>query len=316
MNILWLIHGYPPIHNAGAEWMAHSMNKLFLKKGIKVRVMFRNTNGPTDFQGVELADIGNSNLRQKWVQEADYIFTHLDCQGQAFDIAKERQKQLIVLVHNTYRDELYHPRYRKNWLVINTNWIAEAKKYDDFVYQGSKGTMKTIVCHPPIIKEDYQVVQEDPEYYTLINLNANKGGHLFNQVAKLMPDIKFLGVTGSYASQVVEERDNLVIMPNISDIRMVLEKTKCLMCLSEYESFGMSGMGAMAAGIPVISTRTKGTEEAYGDAALFTDRDPFSIKKAILQMEKEHKKWAKKAEERYAEFDFEKEIEDLLTWMK
>lgn len=314
MNILWLIHGYPPVHNAGAEWMAHSMNKMLMKRGFNVRVMFQN-NGHVEFQGVELGDIRNSNLRQKWVQEADFVFTHLDCQGFAFDICKEKQRQLVVVVHNTYRDELYHPRYQRNWVVINSNWIADAKKYHDFERDGQKRSMKTIVVHPPVIKEDYEVVNE-PEYYTLINLNENKGGSLFYQVAKMLPDVQFLGVVGSYAKQFTDSLPNLTIMQNTSDIKTVLSRTKCLMCLSTYESFGRAGLEAMAAGIPVISTKTPGTVEAYGEAALYTERNIFAIKDAVVKMEKSHKKYAKLAEERFAEWDFEKEIDELVNWLR
>lgn len=317
MKILWLIHGYPPVHNAGAEFMAHAMNKMFLARGHEVRVMFQAANYETEFEGVEVGDLRNNNLRESWVRWADRIFTHLDCQGYAADIARQKQKQLVVIVHNTYRDELYHPRFAQNWIILNTNWIKEEKKYEDFKSEKyhCTGSRKTIVVHPPVIEADYKV-KPDGKYYTLVNMNENKGGKLFLEVAEEMPDIDFLGVTGSYATQFTKKLPNLKIIPNVPDIKQALKKTKCLMCLSTYESFGRAGLEAMVSGIPVISTRTKGTLEAYGDAALFTDRNVPSIIEAIETMEKEHSKWSKLARKQYESWDFDKEIDELLIWLQ
>jgi glycosyltransferase involved in cell wall biosynthesis len=314
MKILWLIHGYPPIHNAGAEWMAHAMNKMMMKRGAEIRVMFRTNKRINEFEGVEIGDIEHMNLVQTWVDWADLVFTHLDCQGFAADICRQKQKQLVAIVHNTLRDELYHPRFRKNWLIINTDWIAKEKHYEDFEAHGSKASMRTIVVHPPVIKEDYEV-ESTNEVYTLVNLNENKGGDLFYEVAKRLPKIKFLGVVGSYATQFKESLPNLEIMGNTPNIKEALSRTKCLMCLSRNETFGRAGLEAMVSGIPVISTQTPGTLEAYGDAALYVDRNVEAIIKGILKMEKEHEKYSKLAAKQYASFDFEKEIDNLMIWL-
>ncbi len=316
MRILWLIHGYPPVHNAGAEFMAHAMNKMFMQRGHEVRVMFQAAGGQS-YEGVEIGDLRNNNLRVSWVNWADRIFTHLDCQGYAADIAKQSHKQLVVIVHNTYRDELYHPRYANNWVIVNTNWINEEKSYHDF--KNTKYhydcSLKTIVVHPPVIEKDYKV-KPDGKYYTLVNMNENKGGELFIEVAKQMPHIQFLGVVGSYATQFKKDLPNLKIIPNSPDIKQALKKTKCLMCLSRYESFGRAGLEAMVSGIPVISTRTKGTMEAYGDAALYTDRSVPAIIEAIETMEKDHEHWSELARKQYESWDFDKEIDDLITWLQ
>ena len=41
---------------------------------------------------------------------------------------------------------------------------------------------------------------------------------------------------------------------------------------SNYESWGRVGVEAMASGIPVVASETKGIREALGDAAVYVDR--------------------------------------------
>jgi hypothetical protein len=51
MKILVFIHAYPPDHNAGAEYMIHTMNKYLVSKGHEVRVMVRGGDHVTSKNG-------------------------------------------------------------------------------------------------------------------------------------------------------------------------------------------------------------------------------------------------------------------------
>ena len=85
MKILFYIHGYPPSHNAGAEWMAYDMIES-LKQKHEVTVITRNAiNGFQD--GVNVEELNLITVKQKFNQH-DIIFTHLDFTGKAHNISR------------------------------------------------------------------------------------------------------------------------------------------------------------------------------------------------------------------------------------
>ena len=52
MKVLNLIHAYPPLHHAGAEWMLHEMNKFLVEQGHTVDVLLPITGlKDYDFEG-------------------------------------------------------------------------------------------------------------------------------------------------------------------------------------------------------------------------------------------------------------------------
>jgi glycosyltransferase involved in cell wall biosynthesis len=88
---------------------------------------------------------------------------------------------------------------------------------------------------------------------TLINANLNKGLVQFLDLAKRMPERKFLGVLAYYG-----ELGRPISPPNVEwvpfddDIRNILKRTRILLMPSTFESFGRVAVEAMINGIPVI----------------------------------------------------------------
>jgi glycosyltransferase involved in cell wall biosynthesis len=88
---------------------------------------------------------------------------------------------------------------------------------------------------------------------TLVNANHNKGVHQFLELAKRMPNRKFLGVLPYYGElRVPPSPGNVEWVPFNDDIRIILKRTHILLVPSYYESFGRIAVEAMINRIPVL----------------------------------------------------------------
>ena len=304
MKILSFVHAYPPIHNCGAEWMLHEINKFFLSQGHEVRVLIEGS-PEYEFDGVKVMD------GKEWADSfswCDCVITHLDKTTKTLDLGKHRP--IIWLMHNTHNYGML--RGMKNVHVIyNSN---AAKVICEYPFNES------FVLRPPTDTSYYNVAT-DPfknEFITLINLNKNKGANQFYEIARLMPEYKFLGVKGSYEEQILSDLPNVTIIENTSDIREVYKKTRILLMPSEYESWGRTATEAMANGIPVIANKTFGLEENLSDAGLFCERENINqwiemIKK--LDTKKEYDKQSKKVRKRATELDSAHSLKDFENYL-
>ena len=91
---------------------------------------------------------------------------------------------------------------------------------------------------------------------TLVNANVNKGVQQFLDMARRLPDRKFLGVLPYYGErQVPPAPSNVEWVPFNDDIRAVLKRTRILLVPSYYESFGRIAVEAMLNRIPVIYSK-------------------------------------------------------------
>ena len=280
MKVLCIIHGYPPYHNAGAEWMIHDLNKFLVKRGHEVRVLLPggnavvSKNGKRSYtkvekvyvlDGVKVEEKNTKNLipYSKW---ADVLITHLDGAGLALNIFRrpDVQKPLVHLLHNTHHNEaikVFSPM--NQYVVWNAVWNKKENPYPN----------KGVVVHPPVSTEDYKVVRRNAKNITLINCWENKGGKVLVNLAKEDPDHSYLGVMGGYGDQVIGRSKNLKYEDNTPDIKSVYRKTRILIMPSSYESWGRVAVEAMCSGIPVIAHPTPGLKESLGFAGLFAHRD-------------------------------------------
>ena len=138
----------------------------------------------------------------------------------------------------------------------------------------------------PILHEDK--IRMDPfpsgDMITLVNANINKGVNQFIELAKRMPDRKFLGIFPYYGELWVPPcPSNIEWIRFDDDIRNVLARTRILLLLSFYESFGRIAVEAMYNRIPVIYSTsvpnapppgtTEGVEEWITPAGIGCNRD-------------------------------------------
>lgn len=271
MRILWSIHLYPPQHNCGSEYVAHHVNKYLVSKGHQCRVILHQYKGePYTYEDVEVFPAIGRREAYEW---ADVIMTHLDFTQYTIIMANEVRRPIVHFVHNDITYTSIQNGARGQHVCYNSNWIKDKLNYPH----------PSTVLHPPCDINHYNV-NENPgnnEYITLVSLNERKGGYMFYEIAKKMPDRKFMGVVGSYDNsgplklsqpQIIEklrELPNVTIVPNSPDILSVYKKTRILLMPSDYESWGRTATEAMCNGIPVICTPTEGLTENCDVAGIY-----------------------------------------------
>lgn len=304
MKILSFVHAYPPIHNCGAETMLHDINKFFLSQGHDVKVLIEGAT-PYEFECVKVMDGNDWSDAFSW---CDCVITHLDKTGRTLLYGKHRP--IIWLMHNTHNYGML--RGKSNVHVIYNSHAA--KTVCEYPFNDS------FVLRPPTETKSYNVNEnpEGNEFITLINLNDNKGGNQFYEIAKRLPEKKFLGVKGSYEEQISKDLPNVTIMENTPEIRDVYRKTRILLMPSKYESWGRTATEAMANGIPVIANKTFGLEENLSEAGLWCDRENIEewvemIKK--LDNKKEYNKQSKKVRKRAEELEPAHALKDFEQYL-
>jgi hypothetical protein len=188
MRILWAIHLYPPVHNCGAEYVAHHVNKYLQSKGHEVRVLnLQSKEHYYEHDGVEVYGNIKGVDPFNW---GDVILTHLDYTRYAINVAAILRKPVVHFVHNSFKYEEIENAGKNQFVVYNSNWVKDKLNYS---HPG-------MVLYPPCPVDKYRTgkCSADNKYITLINVNENKGGYALLKLAREMPDRNFLGVIGSY----------------------------------------------------------------------------------------------------------------------
>lgn len=293
MNILCCAHGYIPTLNAGAEMYMHNINKFLVSKGHSVKVMIKGLQTPYTIDGVHC--IGISSNPELAFLLADIVICHLEMTYIAIPIATKLNKPIVHYVHNNFPYPILHDNKHVN-LVYNSETIASKCNYLNPSY----------TLPAPVNAKDFDIRGKlDRKYITLVNLNANKGGKQFHDLARLLPEYEFLGVKGSYEAQIVESLPNVTHWSNGCDMMEVYAKTKILLVLSEYESFSMCAREAACSGIPVICTDTWGIVSNMADSGIYVDREDYAqISTQIKRLMTDkgyYDSWSKKVKKRAQE---------------
>lgn len=222
---------------------------------------------PYIHEGVEVFPATGHVDAYRW---ADVICTHLDMTQYSIIMARESKRHLVHFVHNDIPYGSIQNNFGNVSAVYNSQWIADKIGYNISGY----------VLHPPCDVSWYKV-ETTNEFITLVSLNERKGGYKFYEIAKAMPERKFLGVIGSYDNQgplklpqieIVNkllQLPNFTLVPNTPDILSTYRRTGILLMPSDYESWGRTATEAMCSGIPVICTPTAGLLENCGNAAIY-----------------------------------------------
>ena len=311
MKILTHIHAYPPYHNAGAEWMQHAILRWLVEKGHDCRVLVPDAT-PYEFEGVNVYPDTLDNCRELW-QWCDIGFTHLNRAGKAWNWAAETNKPIIYTLHNSFTNRLVE--VKQNFaLVFNTEWIEKDSREKGYKHYG-------IVLHPPVWFNDYNT-KTNKKYITLINCWERKGGKMLIELAKALPEYKFMGVMGGYGEQEKADLPNLTYVANTPTMKDIYSQSRIVLMPSFYESYGRVAVEAMCSGIPVVATETPGLVEALGDCGTFV-ADYSDVKgfiNAIRSLDKKehYENISKLSIERAKSFDKRnvKELSLLVDFMK
>lgn len=268
MNILFSVHLYPPTHNCGGEYFLHNMATWLISQGHKCRVLLHQAekHGITDIyehEGVEVFPPRRNSEVQLYLW-CDVAITHLEYTFSTIGMGRTFKRPVVQVVHNDSEYDCVLVSYKDLNIIYNSQWIANKLHYRH----------RSTVIHPPVDWRKYDLGKDpiDNEFITLINLNKNKGGEIFREIARILPERRFLGVGGSYEKQFLADLPNVEIWPNSPNILPVYERTRILVMPSWYESWGMTATEAMCNGIPVISTRTPGLMENTAGKMLYCDR--------------------------------------------
>jgi len=316
MNIVASVHLYPPDHNCGAEWMLHFMLKDLQSKGHNVRVLLHDANkykvrNNYVFDGIDVFP-PNANVIDGIMRWSDAVFTHLDYTRWTIHTAKLYKKPVFHLIHNSHPYPEIIDAEKNQHIIYNSEWLKDLLNYK----------FSNFILTPPVDYNYYDVGNEPEksEYITLINLNENKGGKIFAEIARAMPHKSFLGVLGSYDEQITQALPNVTYVPNSPNIKQWYAQTRILLMPSKYESWGRTATEAMCSGIPVICTDTPGLKEYCEKGGIFIkNRD--NVKEwveAITKLDdKKAYSWAsRKAKARSRDFDTRKTLDEFESWFR
>lgn len=311
MRIIARLHGYPPRHNAGAEWMAHSMLRALVGRGHDVQVWLSRYSGdgkPYDLDGVHVVPLQARLDFAAAVRTADVLVSHLENVPSTAALARGYGKPVIAICHNTHR-----PTFRDvasggvALAVLNSQWMAREAELFYAEYPRSVRPERTLIVRPPVFADEYRT--RPGRKVTLVNCNAEKGGRVLEVLAHRMPDTEFLAVAGAYGEQILPDLPNVEVLQQVPGSEMrdrVYAKTRVLLMPSVYESWGRAGCEALASGIPVVAHPTPGLCESLGEAGIFVNRNDLDGYEAVLRklmQPAEYRLASKRARARSAELD-------------
>ena len=265
MNILFCLHGFPPYLCAGAEFMAYEIATYLAQAGHDVNIISPThvkkepVNPNFDLRGVKVHwDLEKAEWGPLF-SAAHVVITHLDNTRSAITEAKKYNKPVAHIIHNG--GQLHHHSVRPeeaDLVLYNSFHLANAMKFP----------APSFLLYPPVTLANYQVPRTpNSDCYSLVNLNDNKGGHLFWTLAEQFRGREFLGQKGSYGEQIMHSSPlpNVTIWENSSDVKRVYARTHVLLMPSKSETWGRVAIEAASNGIPIIANPATGLREALGE---------------------------------------------------
>lgn len=253
---------YPPKTMAGAELMLHQTLLELKKMGHRIRVICHDPS-VADYEGIKLTDSSSDEVASV-VDWCDVMVTQADGTRMAMKAAQNYRKKLVHFVHNDKQVRISGiSKSNAALIVANSEWVANT----------IRDNAPVMVLQPPTDPDFYK--GKTGEAITLINLIELKGVNIFWQLARILPDKKFIGVKGGYGEQIIYPKNlsNVEILETTNDIKKVYAKTGIVIMPSSYESWGRVATEAMSFGIPVVVTPTPGLKESVGPAGLYADRE-------------------------------------------
>lgn len=308
MLVVAYFHAYAPLHNAGAEMMAHTMLRELVRRGHRVEAWIPEGNGPDyEYEGVRVIRPRHKSDPLSRCRDADLMVSHLYYVPRAKAIADATNTPLVAIGHNTFPETREWYGTGVDLIVHNSAWMRDT--------MGLPG----IVVRPPVYPAEY--VTTAGEHVTAVNLAEIKGPEVFYGLAARFPHTPFLGVCGAYSPQDLRyDVPNVRIIGNVAPNQMrdkVYSRTRVLLMPSVYESWGRVGVEALASGIPVVASGTPGVREALGAAGHFPeDRTNLDQWAALLAPLLERGPWraaSRRARARSAELDPAAELDAWCT---
>lgn len=268
MNVTAFVHFSVPYRMAGSETMLHTMMESLAAAGHTATVVTSEMEAPPrwEWRGVQgiTADGMRKGEEAVIATQPDVIVSHHQNAVSAMRIAHALGVKSVYIQHNDFPGNQEALDEKPDMVVFNTQWVAE---------KWQAHAPRSLVVHPPVWAAEHATTPGD--MITMVNLNRDKGVHVFYQLAQRFPQYRFLGVTGSHGPQLTSMApQNVEIIPQTTNMKKdVWSRTKILMVPSVYESYGMVAAEATASGIVVVAAPTPGLRESLGAAGIFIPRN-------------------------------------------
>lgn len=204
--------------------------------------------------------------------------------------------------------------------------INAAMKQADYAVYNTRfaakewGERNAIVLHPPATKPPLDF-KTTGNAYTLLSSLTNKGVTVVLELAKQLPDQRFIIVRSpaepthglANIKDIVTKLPNVELHPRVApeEVYKYFEQTRILLVPSRYETYGMSAIEAAGYGIPSVHVDTPHVREGIGDAAvLIPPLDISAAAKGIKTIEKNYNLFSNNARSR-AEWLQDRQVKEL-----
>lgn len=200
----------------------------------------------------------------------DIVWAQLEGAREILELAKAKGIQGMLYVHDAEfdPDELLATADLGCHVVCSSGFLAEKAR--------RVIGRQVYVVYP--VAELYFDTEGAPDgYVTMINPHRVKGVNTFFEIAKRLPEEKFLLLESwklndaDLASLQVQlaQVPNVLFVRRVSDMRLIYRQTKLLIVPSVWEEgFGMVAIEAQSCRIPVIASARGGLPESIGDGGI------------------------------------------------
>lgn len=180
------------------------------------------------------------------------------------------QKSWVILTDNEYPRQAQlkdFPSISEYYLKIKT--VMVASRFMQKSVRKDLPWAKPICVPNPVYAVSEKPVARSPVYWVFVNPTQVKGVDFMIDLAKQMPNEKFLFV-GNWATEMPTNLPkNISTLPRQNGLSEVFSKSKGLLMPSVWdEAFGRLVLEAMAAGIPVIASDRGALPETVGKGGL------------------------------------------------
>jgi len=255
-----------------------------------------------------------------------YVFTQLDLAREVLDYTLPKSTPTVVFLRDIQKnnfltlEKIINSKNKNVHMVFNSNFTRKT-------FKGIEKYIDTSVMFPPLATERFNIKLENQKYITVINPVKDKGGNLLVELARKMPEHKFLAVKGWY-DPIKDDIDlnsleNVEIWDRQDDITKAYKLTKLLLAPSQTEEgFGRVAAEGLLCKIPVIASYNAGLKDALGNIGYYVE-DFKSINawmkkiKEVLALDEKKLQKHLEAGKKYAmKFDADYQTKKLLSQLR